>query len=124
QALSTRYEEKPQADRAKLDQAYADAMRELSKRYPDDLDAATLFAEAVLDTMPWEYWTPDKKPKPGTTEAIAALESVLARSPSHTGANHFYIHAVEAGPTPENGLPMAYRLEDLAPEAGHLVHMP
>ena len=124
QALSTRYEEKPQTDRAKLDKAYADAMRELSKRYPDDLDAATLSAEAVMDTMPWEYWTPDKRPKPGTAEVLAALESVLAREPNHTGANHFYIHAVENSATPENGLPMAYRLEDLAPQAGHLVHMP
>lgn len=124
QALSARYEEKPPADRAKLDKAYADAMREMAKRYPDDVDAATLFAESVLDTMPWDYWTADKKPKPGITEALAALESVLKREPNHTGANHFYIHVVENGPTPENGLPMAYRLEDLAPDAGHLVHMP
>lgn len=124
QALSERYADEVRPDRAKLDKAYADAMRELSKRYPDDLDAATLFAEAVMDTMPWEYWTADKKPKPGTTEVLATLESVLLRNPHHTGANHYYIHAVEAGPNPENGLPMAYRLEELAPGAGHLVHMP
>ncbi|RYD80600.1 MAG: hypothetical protein EOP84_11860, partial [Verrucomicrobiaceae bacterium] len=125
EALSSRYEDEVRHDhRPKLDMAYANAMREVSKRYPDDLDAATLFAEALMDTMPWMYWTPEGKAKPGTIELLAKLESVLARNPHHTGANHYYIHAVEAGPTPENGLPMAHRLEDLASGSGHLVHMP
>ena len=123
-ALTKRYVEQNPEDRAPLDLAYADAMRGVMQKYPDDLDAATLFAEAAMDTMPWAYWTEEKKAKPLTKEAIAALESVFARNDQHAGANHLYIHMVESGPNPENGLPAAYRLEDLAPDAGHLVHMP
>ncbi len=123
EALSARYVEKPTADRHALDVAYAEAMRRLAHRYPDDLDAATLFAEALMDTMPWHYWTPEGEPRPGTTEILTTLEYVLERNPNHPGANHFYIHAVEAA-HPEKALPAADRLCDLVPGVGHLVHMP
>jgi tetratricopeptide (TPR) repeat protein len=99
-------------------------MRELVKQYPDDLDAQTFFAESLMNTMPWDYWTRDRTPKPETEEILDALRFVMARNPNHPGANHFYIHAVEAGPNPEHGLPAANRLLHHAPAAGHLVHMP
>lgn len=124
QALTKRYAAQPPKDRAPLDKAFADAMRGVVKQYPDDLDAAVLFAEAVLDTMPWDYWTEDGKPKPATEEVLATLEAVLKRNPDHPGACHYYIHAVEASPQPERGLAAAYRLTNLVPGAGHLVHMP
>ena len=123
-ALSKRYEEKFTEDHSALDKAYAAGMRELVKQFPDDLDAQAMFAEALMDTMPWDYWAKDRSPKPETEEAIAALRFVLARNPDHPGATHFYIHAVEAGPTPELGIPSADRLGRFAPQAGHLVHMP
>ena len=123
-ALEVRYYPQPVKDREKLDLAYANAMREVMKAYPDDLDAATLFAEAMMDTMPWNYYTEDNRPKPVTDEIIKALESVIARNPKHPGANHFYIHAVEASLYPERALPSAARLGNIAPGAGHLVHMP
>ena len=123
-ALAKRYGEKPQKDRAPLDKAFADAMRDVVKSFPNDLDAATLFAEALMDTMPWNYWAEDGKAKPETEEVLAALESVLKRKPDHPGACHYYIHAVEASPNPERGLAAAHRLRDLIPGAGHLVHMP
>jgi tetratricopeptide (TPR) repeat protein len=123
-ALSKRYEEQHREDRSALDKAYASAMRELVARYPDDLDARTLFAEALMDTMPWDYWLKDRSPKPETQEAFAALRFVLSRNANHPGANHYYIHAVEAGPNPEWGLASADRLLNYAPTAGHLVHMP
>jgi hypothetical protein len=99
-------------------------MRQLAKEYPDDLDAQVLFAESLMNTMPWDYWTRDRPPKPETEEILSALRFVMSRDPDHPGANHFYIHAVEAGPTPELGLPAADRLRTYAPAAGHLVHMP
>src|SRR5262249_32721742 len=98
--------------------------RELAAQYPDDLDAQVLFAESLMDTMPWDYWTHDRSPKPETVEILDALRFVMARDPNHPGANHFYIHAVEAGPNPEAGLPAADRLQKYAPAAGHLTHMP
>jgi tetratricopeptide (TPR) repeat protein len=94
------------------------------KSYSQDLDAATLFAEALMDTMPWDYYTEDRRPKAVTEELIEALEFVISKDPSHPGANHFYIHAVEASPYPERALPSAKRLGNIAPGAGHLVHMP
>src|SRR5205085_4484219 len=78
----------------------------------------------LMDTMPWNYWLPDGQPKPETAEVIATLEDVLKRNPDHPGANHYYIHAVEASPHPERGLAPAHRLRHLVPGAGHLVHMP
>ena len=122
--LTKRYERDFRENRSALDKAYAAAMRELTKEYPDDLDAQTLFAEALMDTMPWDYWLKDRSPKPETEEAFAALRFVLSRDPDHPGANHYYIHAVEAGPHPEWGLPSADRLAHFAPTAGHLTHMP
>ena len=123
-ALSVRYQEQFKEDRSALDKAYAAAMREVAKKYPDDLDAQVLLAEALMDTMPWDYWKSDRSPKPETEEANAALRYVMARNPHHPGANHLYIHAVEAGPQPELALPSADRLLNYAPQAGHLVHMP
>lgn len=123
-ALETRYSPKAVEDRHSLDVAYANAMRDVMKRYPNDLDAATLFAEASMDTMPWDYYMEDRRPKALTNEIISALEFVIAKDPHHPGANHFYIHAVEASPYPERALPSAERLGEIAPGAGHLVHMP
>ncbi len=123
-ALAKRYSADPNAVRAELDAAYMEAMRELSKRYPNDVDAAVLYAESAMDLRPWKLWTPDGRPEPGTEEIVAVLESALARAPNHTGANHYYIHTVEASLTPERALPSAKRLERLAPAAGHLAHMP
>jgi tetratricopeptide (TPR) repeat protein len=124
QALAERYAAEPVADRAPLDLAYAEAMRELANQYPDDLDAATLLAEALMDLSPWNYWTKEGEPTEYTNEIVSTLESVLERDPNHPAANHFYIHAVEASQTPERAIPSAERLEYLVPNAGHLVHMP
>ena len=122
-ALVTRYSKEAKPDRNALDRAYAKAMRQLSQRYPDDLDAATLYAEALMDLSPWNYWTRDLQPYPGTVKIHQVLESVLARNPNHPGAIHLYIHAVELG-RPELAEAGADRLWKLAPGAGHLVHMP
>jgi tetratricopeptide (TPR) repeat protein len=123
-ALAKRYTDDPHADRQKLAVDYKNAMSQLVKRYPDDLDAATLYAESMMNLRPWKLWTLDGKPAEGTQEIIAVLEGVLQRDPNHTGANHYYIHAVEASPNPDRALPSAARLGKLAPKAGHLVHMP
>ena len=123
-ALAKRYVADPQpADRAALDAAYADAMRALRAKYPDDLDAATLYAEAVMDRHPWDYYDDEGVPREGTTDAAAALESVLKRDPWHPGANHFLIHMYEEF-APEKAEAAADRLVSIAPVAGHLVHMP
>jgi tetratricopeptide (TPR) repeat protein len=124
QALAKRYSSDPKVDLKKLDVEYANAMRELSKHYPDDLDATTLYAESLMDLHPWRLWSLDGRPTEGTEEIIAVLESVLQRDPNHIGANHYYIHATEASRHPEWALDSARRLETLAPAAGHLVHMP
>ncbi len=123
-ALAKRYTADPAAERAPLDAAYAEAMRALVKAYPDDLDAATLFAQSLMDTSPWNYWNADGTPRPNTTEVLSSLESVLARKPDHLGAIHLYIHAVEASPDPGRAAAYADRLPALAPGAGHIVHMP
>jgi len=99
-------------------------MREVAKKYPDDLEAATLFAESGMDLHPWGLWQKDGTPLEGTNEIIATLESVIKRDPNHLGAVHYYIHAVEASPSPERALAGANRLAALAPSAGHIVHMP
>ena len=123
-ALAKRYQAAHADDRSALDKAFAAAMRDLTKQYPDDLDAQVIFAEALMNTMPWDYWTRDRTPKPETEEILSALRFVMSRNPNHPGANHFYIHAVEAGPSPGDGLGAADRLLRYAPAAGHLVHMP
>jgi hypothetical protein len=124
EALAVRYAADPAADRQALAEAYHAAMGELSRKYPDDLDAATLYAESGMNLRPWKLWLPDGTPAEGTAEIVAVLESVLKRDPKHPGANHYYIHAVEASREPERALPSATRLETLVPAAGHLVHMP
>ncbi len=123
-ALAVRYNGDPTTNRAPLDKAYADAMRALHKKYPGDDDAASLFAESLMNTMPWDYWLDPENPKPDTVEVINALETVLARSPQHPMAIHLYIHAVEASSNPERAEPHADTLRQLVPGAGHLVHMP
>ena len=125
EALSRRYVADPAAaDKAQLARDYNAAMRALSQKYPDDLDAATLYAESGMNLRPWKLYRPDGTPEEGTEEIVAVLESVMKRAPDHPGANHFYIHAVEASRHPERALPSAARLETLVPSAGHLVHMP
>ena len=123
-AIATRYVAEPPADRAPLDRAFSHAMGDLSKRHPDDLDAATLYAESLMDLRPWQLWNPDGSAAPGTEVILAVLESVLKRDPNHPGANHYYVHATEASPHPERALASADRLKTLVPGAGHLVHMP
>ena len=123
EALQTRYAATPPPDRSSLDRAYAEAMRSVASRFPDDLQVQTLFAEAMMDTMPWAYWTEDAQPKPLTQEVFDTLDFVLERDPDHPGANHFYIHAVEQE-QPERGVKPADNLRRVVPGAGHLVHMP
>jgi tetratricopeptide (TPR) repeat protein len=123
-AMATRYSQDPKADRPALARRYSQAMADLVRRYPEDLDAATLYAESLMNLRPWKLWTLDGKPAEDTPQILATLESVLKRAPNHMGANHYYIHAVEASTAPERALPSAARLETLAPAAGHLVHMP
>ncbi len=122
-ALQTRYTKDVPDDRSHLDVAYANAMREVARRYPEDTDAGTLLAEALMDTIPWDYWREDGKPKPETVEILESLTSVLDQDPNHPGANHLYIHVVEAQ-QPEMATEAADRLGGLVPGAGHLVHMP
>ena len=122
-ALAKRYGEPAGADRAARDSAYALAMDAMRKQYPGDLDATALCAEAMMDLRPWNYWQPDGSAHPGVEETIAMLEGVIAKNPQHIGANHLLIHLYEAT-HPERGLASADRLAGLAPDAGHLEHMP
>jgi tetratricopeptide (TPR) repeat protein len=124
EALAKRYAWPAPEDRTPLDRAYAEAMAQVVRDFPDDLDAATMYAEALMDLVPWAYWSREGDPGPYTDTILATLESVLARDPDHIGAIHYYIHATEAGPAPEKAEPYADRLVALAPGAGHLVHMP
>jgi tetratricopeptide (TPR) repeat protein len=123
-ALAKRFPGDANADRHAAAEAYRDAMRDLVKQFPDDLDAATLFAEAGMNLHPWGLWHVDGAPEEGTEEIVATLESVIRREPNHLGAIHYYIHAVEASNSPERALAGANRLAQLAPAAGHIVHMP
>ena len=122
--LALRYSNDPNADLKKLAADYSRAMGALSKKYPNDLDLATLYAESMMDLRPWKFWSTEGKPAPQTEEIVAVLESVLKRDPTHLGANHYYIHAVEASKHPERALKSASRLQSAAPASGHLVHMP
>ena len=124
QAMALRFPADPKSDRRRAAEAYHDAMREVSKNFPDDLDAATLFAESGMNLHPWGLWHRDGRPEAGTEEIVATLESVIKRDPNHMGAIHYYIHAVEASASPERALAAANRLAAMAPAAGHLVHMP
>jgi tetratricopeptide (TPR) repeat protein len=123
-ALAKRFPGDAGADRRSAAEAYRDAMREVVKQYPDDLDAATLFAESGMNLHPWGLWHADGTPEDGTEEIVATLESVIRREPNHLGAIHYYIHTVEASNSPERALAGANRLAQLAPAAGHIVHMP
>lgn len=124
-AIARRYASPdPASDWKKFHLDYSHAMRDMVRTYPDDLDAATMFAESLMMLRPWQLWDQQGNPAPGTLELVAILESVLKRDPEHPGANHFYIHAVEASHNLERALPSARRLMTLAPGAGHLVHMP
>ncbi len=124
QAMAKRFPADPKADLRKAAEDYHDAMREVSKKFPDDLDAATLFAESGMNLHPWGLWHVDGTPEAGTEEIVATLESVIRRDPNHLGAIHYYIHATEASANPERALAGANRLAALAPAAGHIVHMP
>lgn len=124
-AIAQRYAEEPPANRAALDTAFANAMREVARQYPDDLDASALLAEALMDTTPWNYYDNNSKPlRPETAEIITTLESVLRRDPKHAWAIHLYIHATEASDNPARAESYADTLVSLVPGAGHLVHMP
>lgn len=124
EALATRYAWPPPEDRSTLDKAYAEAMRVLYRRFPDDQDVACLAAEALMTLQPWDFWATDGKPKNNTEEIRAILERLLARHPQHPGANHNYIHTMEASPLADKALPSADRLRAMVPASGHLVHMP
>lgn len=127
EALARRYTNDAQArpeELRRLSVEFSRAMGALSKKYPEDLDAAVLYAESMMDLRPWQLWNKDGSPAAGTPEIVATLESVLRRDPNHVGAIHYYIHAVEASPHPERALPYAARLKRLMPAAGHIVHMP
>ncbi len=123
-AIARRHSEDPAVKRETLDRAYADAMREVARQFPDDLEAATFFADAMMNLRPWNLWTPDGTPQPGTDEIVQTLERVLAKEPNHPGALHLYIHAVEASRQPGRAEAAADRLLRLMPGAGHIVHMP
>jgi len=123
-AMALRFPADPKADRRQAAEAYHRAMREVVQQFPDDLDAATLFAESGMNLHPWGLWMVDGTPREGTEEIVATLESVIKRDPNHLGAIHYYIHSVEASKSPERALAGANRLAAIAPAAGHIVHMP
>jgi tetratricopeptide (TPR) repeat protein len=123
-ALAARYSAEPVEDRDAYDRAYAEAMAELNRKYPADDDIAAMFAEAWMNTMPWDYWSDADTPRPAAVPVIAALEDIIARNPRHPLALHLYIHAVEASSTPGRAEAAADTLADLVPGSGHLVHMP
>src|SRR6266581_6018196 len=123
-ALSERYANPQPEDRTPLDRAYADAMREVWKRFPSDVDVGAFFAEALMDLRPWDQWTPKGEAQPGTDEILATLDAALKLNPNHPFANHLYIHAVEASPHPERAIAAANRLRNLQPGLAHNTHMP
>lgn len=123
-AVAQRYALPVPEDRRHLDEAYAEAMGRAYRRFPTDADVGALYAESLMNLQPWDMWTPEGEPKHRTTEIVEVLEHTMALDPNHPGANHFYIHAIEASPWPERGTAAAERLQDLVPGSGHLVHMP
>jgi tetratricopeptide (TPR) repeat protein len=123
-ALAKRYVENPEGDQLPREQAYSDAMGEVAERFPDDADVVTLYAESLMNLRPWRLYDKDGRPEPGTDTIVTTLERVMAAEPAHPGANHYYIHAVEASADPGRATTQAERLETLVPGAGHLVHMP
>lgn len=123
-ALETRYAQPQPEDRSGLDQAYAKAMQEVWKHFPDNSDVGALCAEAEMDLHPWDLWHKDGMPQPWTPQIMTTLERVLALDPNHPGANHYYIHTMEASRQPAKALASAQRLDHLVPDSSHLVHMP
>jgi tetratricopeptide (TPR) repeat protein len=123
-ALSVRYQENPPEDRTSLDVAYADAMEDLAGAYPEDENAQALYAEALMDLHPWDFWEKNGDPQPWTPKILKVMEAVIEKNPHHIGVNHLYIHATEASRTPELALQSANNLRMAVPGAGHLVHMP
>ena len=123
-ALDQRYDGQGDTPRDPLDRAWADALADMAARYPDDTTVASVYAEALMNTMPWDYWGPDGEAKPDTQAVIASLEAVMAADPDHPLALHLYIHALEASSNAKKAEPAADRLADLVPGSGHLVHMP
>jgi tetratricopeptide (TPR) repeat protein len=123
-ALSARYAEQSPENRTPLDRAFADAMKQVAENYPDDLDAATFYAEALMTLQPWDYWDENGRPTGNSETIVSVLESVMERDPDHAGALHLYVHAVEASEDPHRGVRAADRLRDLIPGSGHLIHMP
>ena len=123
-ALATRYAADGAGDRKALDHVYATAMETVAARFADDPDVGTLYADAMMNTMPWDYWQKDGSPKPATGQVLARLESIIARSPDHPGALHYHIHLLEASNDPDRAERSADRLGPLMPAAGHMVHMP
>jgi tetratricopeptide (TPR) repeat protein len=124
EAMAKRFSKEVASQRSQLDSVYAVAMGKLANTHPNDPDANSLYADALMNRMPWNYWLKDGQPKPGVPEAIAKLETVIKRFPGHPGAHHLYIHLVEASPNPDRAIPSAEKLAALMPGAGHLVHMP
>jgi tetratricopeptide (TPR) repeat protein len=123
-ALDQRYDGQAETPRDPLDRAWADALAEMAARYPDDTTVTSVYAEALMNTMPWDYWGPDGEAKPDTQAVIASLEAVMAADPDHPLALHLYIHALEASSNAAKAEPAADRLANLVPGSGHLVHMP
>lgn len=123
-ALTQRYDDPPPDDRAHLDKAYADAMARVWREFPNDADVGTLYAEAIMDLHPWNLWTQDGQPKADTVHIVATLEQVLRIDPNNPGANHLYIHAVEASSEPARANAAADRLRESVPASSHLTHMP
>ena len=124
EALAQRYADPQPEDRSSLDQAYADAMRRVWQRYPEDPDVGAFFAEALLDLRPWDQWTAEGKPQPGTEEIIATLDAVLKLDVNHPLANHLYVHTLESSPDPGRAAAQADRLRTMMPGLAHMVHMP
>jgi tetratricopeptide (TPR) repeat protein len=123
-AVAQRYAWPPPEERSELEQNYADAMEEVYREFPDDPDVAALFAESLMDLQPWDYWTDEGEPVGRTEEFIGVIERALETHPLHPGANHFFIHAIEASSEPDRAIGAADRLTELVPGSGHLVHMP
>ena len=124
QALDQRYDGQADTPRDPLDRAWADALAEMAARYPDDTTVASVYAEALMNTMPWDYWGPNGEAKPDTQAVIASLEAVMEADPGHPLALHLYIHALEASSNAAKAEAAADRLANLVPGSGHLVHMP
>jgi tetratricopeptide (TPR) repeat protein len=124
EALARRFAANPAAPRPALERAYADAMTAVAAAHPDDPNVQTLYADAVMNTMPWDYWQKDGAPKPATATLMRTLERTIAQHPRHAGAHHYYIHLIEGSPTPERAEASADALGALMPSAGHMVHMP